>query len=126
MDKTFVDQQYKSFNQQIEWALQFDLPIIIHTRNAMQETIDTVKTFTTKKLRGIFHCFSGNYQNATDIIDAGFLLGIGGVITYKNAGVAEAIKEIDLAHIVLETDAPYLTPVPFRGKRNKVAILNMW
>ena len=75
--------------------------------------------FTAKKLRGIFHCFSGSYQNAIDIVDAGFLLGIGGVVTYKNAGVAEAIKEIDLAHIVLETDAPYLTPVPFRGKRNE-------
>ena len=118
-DKTFTDQQYESFNQQIEWALQFNVPIVIHTRNAMQETIDVVKQFTAKGLHGIFHCFSGTYQNALDIIDAGFLLGIGGVVTYKNAGVAEAIKEIDLAHMVLETDAPYLTPVPFRGKRNE-------
>jgi TatD DNase family protein len=85
----------------------------------MQETIDVVKKFSAKGLRGIFHCFSGSYQNAIDIIDAGFLLGIGGVITYKNAGVAEAIKQIDLENIVLETDAPYLTPVPFRGKRNE-------
>ena len=118
-DKTFTDQQYESFNQQIEWALQFNLPIVIHTRNAMQETIDVVKQFIAKGLHGIFHCFSGTYQNALDIIDASFLLGIGGVVTYKNAGVAEAIKEIDLAHMVLETDAPYLTPVPFRGKRNE-------
>jgi len=118
-DKTFTDQQYESFNQQIEWALQFNVPIVIHTRNAMQETIDVVKQFTAKGLHGIFHCFSGTYQNALDIIDASFLLGIGGVVTYKNAGVAEAIKEIDLAHMVLETDAPYLTPVPFRGKRNE-------
>jgi len=118
-DKTFTGQQYESFNQQIEWALQFNLPIVIHTRNAMQETIDVVKKFTAKGLRGIFHCFTGSYKNAVDIINAGFLLGIGGVVTYKNAGIAEAIKEIDLAHIVLETDAPYLTPVPFRGKRNE-------
>lgn len=118
-DKTFSDQQYESFKQQIKWALQFNLPIVIHTRNAMQETIDVVKKFTAKGICGIFHCFSGSYQNAIDIINAGFLLGIGGVVTYKNAGVAEAIKEIDLANIVLETDAPYLTPVPFRGKRNE-------
>jgi TatD DNase family protein len=118
-DKTFIDQQYESFHQQIEWALHFNLPVVIHTRNAMQETIDVVKKYTEKGLHGIFHCFSGDYQNALDIIDAGFLLGIGGVITYKNARVAEAIKEIDLAHIVLETDSPYLTPAPFRGKRNE-------
>ncbi len=118
-DKTFVDQQYESLHQQIELALNFNLPIVIHTRNAMQETIDVVKKYTAKGLHGIFHCFSGGYQNALDIIDAGFLLGIGGVITYKNAGVAEAIKDIDLAHMVLETDSPYLTPVPFRGKRNE-------
>lgn len=85
----------------------------------MQQTIDVVKQYKSNGIRGIFHCFSGNYQNAVDIVDAGFLLGIGGVVTYKNAGVAEAIKDIDLAHIVVETDAPYLTPVPFRGKRNE-------
>ena len=118
-DKTFIDQQYESFHQQIEWALGLNLPVVIHTRNAMQEAIDVVRQYTAKGLHGIFHCFSGSYQNALDIIDAGFLLGIGGVVTYKNAGVAEVIKEIDLAHIVLETDSPYLTPVPFRGKRNE-------
>lgn len=118
-DKTFIDQQYESLHKQIELALQFNLPVVIHTRNSMQETIDVVKKYTSKGLHGIFHCFTGTHQNAKDIINAGFLLGIGGVVTYKNSGVAEAIKEIDLAHIVLETDAPYLTPVPFRGKRNE-------
>lgn len=118
-DKTFINEQYESFHQQITSALQYNLPIVIHTRNAMQQTIDVVKEYKAKGLRGIFHCFNGSYQNAVDIIDAGFLLGIGGVVTYKNAGVAEAIKEIDLKHIVLETDSPYLTPVPFRGKRNE-------
>ncbi len=118
-DKTFTDQQYESFHQQIEWALQYNLPLVIHTRNAMKETIDVVKMYTAKGLHGVFHCFSGNYQDALDIIDAGFLLGIGGVVTYKNAGVAEAIKDIDMSYIVLETDSPYLTPVPYRGKRNE-------
>ena len=118
-DKTFIDQQYQSFYQQIEWALKFNTPVVIHTRNAMQQSIDVIKEYAGKNLRGIFHCFSGTLQNALDIIDTGFYLGIGGVITYKNAGLAEVIKEIDIKHIVLETDAPYLTPVPFRGKRNE-------
>ena len=122
-DKTFTDQQYESFHQQVEWALQYHLPVVLHTRDAMQQTIDVIKEYKGKNLRGIFHCFSGTLQNALDIIDTGFYLGIGGVITYKNAGLAEVIKEIDLEHIVLETDAPYLTPVPFRGKRNESSYL---
>ena len=118
-DKTFAGQQYESFHRQIEWALQFDLPVVLHTREAVQQGIDVINEYAGKNLRGIFHCFSGTLQNAQDIIDTGFYLGIGGVITYKNAGLAEVIKEIDIKHIVLETDAPYLTPVPFRGKRNE-------
>jgi TatD DNase family protein len=124
-DKTFTAQQYEAFEQQIQWALQYELPIVIHTRNAMQETIDVVKKYRTKGLRGIFHCFSGSYENAVEIIDCGFYLGIGGVVTYKNAGLAEAIKDIDIQHLVLETDAPYLTPVPYRGKRNESSNLTL-
>ncbi|MGG9971275.1 TatD family hydrolase [Ferruginibacter sp. SUN002] len=122
-DKTFTDQQYEAFHQQIKLSLQHDLPIVIHTRNAMQETIDVVKEYVPKNVRGIFHCFSGNLQNAKDIIDMGFYLGIGGVVTYKNAGLAEVLQQIDIQHLVLETDAPYLTPVPFRGKRNESSYL---
>ena len=122
-DKTFADQQYESFHQQIEWALQYKIPINIHSRNAMQQSIDVVKQYAGKGLRGIFHCFSGTYTNACEIIETGFYLGIGGVVTYKNSGVADAIKDIDLKHIVLETDAPYLTPAPFRGKRNESSYL---
>jgi TatD DNase family protein len=122
-DKTFTDQQYESFHRQIEWALQFDLPVVLHSREAVQQSIDVIKEYEGKNLRGIFHCFSGTLQNALDIIGTGFYLGIGGVITYKNSGLAEVIKEIDLKHIVLETDAPYLTPVPFRGKRNESSYL---
>lgn len=118
-DKTFSDQQYEVFKHQINLALQYDLPIVIHTRNAMQETINVVKEFAPKGLRGIFHCFSGSYESAKEIIKAGFYLGIGGVVTYKNAGLAEVLEKIDLEHLVLETDSPYLTPVPLRGKRNE-------
>ncbi len=122
-DKTFSIQQYECFHQQINWALQFDLPVVLHTRSAMQQSIDVIKEYKHKNLHGIFHCFSGTLQNALDVIDLGFYLGIGGVITYKNSGLAEVIKEMDLKNIVLETDAPYLTPIPFRGKRNESSYL---
>lgn len=122
-DKTFLIQQYQAFRTQIEWAIEYKRPIVIHTRNAMQETINLVKEYKSKGLGGIFHCFSGSYESAKEIIDAGFYLGIGGVVTYKNAGLAEVLTKIDLEHLVLETDAPYLTPVPFRGKRNESSYL---
>ena len=122
-DKTFVAQQYEAFRTQIELSLQYDLPIVIHSRNAMQETIEIVKEFTSKGVRGIFHCFGGTVENAREIIDTGFYLGIGGVLTYKKSGLAEVLDEIDLKYIVLETDSPYLTPVPFRGKRNESSYL---
>ena len=118
-DSSFMKEQYESLHIQAEWALQYNLPLVLHTRNAMQQTIDVVKTYKGKGLQGIFHCFSGTLQNANDVTDLGFFLGIGGVITYKNSGLSEVIKDVDLEHIVLETDAPYLTPVPFRGKRNE-------
>jgi TatD DNase family protein len=122
-DKTFTEQQYEAFDTQMQWALEFNKPIVIHTRNAMQETINRVKPFAQKGLKGIFHCFSGSTESAKQIIDLGFLLGIGGVITYKNAGLPEVLESIGLEHMVLETDAPYLTPVPFRGKRNESSYL---
>ncbi|MBV9988313.1 MAG: TatD family hydrolase [Chitinophagaceae bacterium] len=122
-DKTFTSEQYEAFRIQMQWALDRNRPIVIHTRNAMQETIDTVKPYAEKGLRGIFHCFSGDAAAAKQIIDMGFYLGIGGVVTYKNAGLAEALSDISLEHMVLETDAPYLTPVPFRGKRNESSYL---
>ncbi|MDN3658942.1 TatD family hydrolase [Ferruginibacter paludis] len=122
-DKSFVTEQYEAFRIQMDWAIHHNLPIVIHTRNAMQETINLVKEYVPKGIRGIFHCFSGSYESAREIIKAGFYLGIGGVVTYKNAGVAEVLEKIDLAHLVLETDAPYLTPVPFRGKRNESSYL---
>ncbi|MBX2935489.1 MAG: TatD family hydrolase [Ferruginibacter sp.] len=122
-DTTFTEQQYKAFRMQIEIALQYGLPIVIHTRNAMKQTIEVVEEYVSKGLRGIFHCFGGSIDEAKRIIDAGFYLGIGGVVTYKNAGLAQVLENIDLKFIVLETDAPYLTPVPYRGKRNESSYL---
>ncbi|HNB80604.1 MAG TPA: TatD family hydrolase [Chitinophagaceae bacterium] len=118
-DKTHVESQKKAFEQQMEWALEFHLPIAIHTREAMNDTIELVKPFAKRGLKGVFHCFSGSYESAQRILDIGFFLGIGGVLTYKNAGVQEVVQKISLEHLVLETDAPYLSPVPHRGKRNE-------
>ncbi len=122
-DKTFTAQQYEAFETQMQWALQRNMPIVIHSRNAMQQTIDTLKPFAEKGLRGIFHCFSGTAADAEQITSFGFLLGIGGVVTYKNSGLGAALENIALEHLVLETDAPYLAPVPFRGKRNESSYL---
>ena len=122
-DKTFLKEQEESFRLQMEWAIAYNYPIVIHTRNAMQETLKLVKEYVPKGIRGIFHCFSGNEADAQEIINAGFYLGIGGVITYKNSGLAEVIEKIDLQYLVLETDAPYLAPLPFRGKRNESSYL---
>jgi TatD DNase family protein len=122
-DKTFAKEQHIVFETQMQWALDLQLPIAIHTRNAMGETIEAVKPFAKKGLRGVFHCFSGSKESAEQIIGMGFHLGLGGVLTYKNAGVAEAVKDISMEYIVLETDAPYLAPVPYRGKTNEPAYM---
>lgn len=122
-DKTFTDQQFEAFRTQIAWALELDIPIVIHSRNSTDECIAEVKAAQQGKLRGIFHCFSGNAEQAKQIVDLGFFLGIGGVLTFKNSGLDKAIADIALEHLVLETDAPYLAPVPFRGKRNEPAYL---
>ncbi|MBK8522434.1 MAG: TatD family hydrolase [Chitinophagaceae bacterium] len=122
-DKTFVMQQYEAFRLQIELSIAYKIPIVIHSRDAMQQCIDVVKEYRSGSVKGIFHCFGGTAENANEIIDAGFYLGIGGVLTYKKSGLAEVLEKIDLKHIVLETDSPYLTPVPFRGKRNESSYL---
>jgi TatD DNase family protein len=122
-DKTFITQQYQALEIQIELALQYDIPLILHTRNALQETIEVIKKYKQTELKGIFHCFGGSIGQANEIIKTGFYMGIGGVLTYKNAGLPNVLANIDMKHIVLETDAPYLTPVPFRGKRNESSYL---
>jgi TatD DNase family protein len=128
-DKTFFEQQQKAFKIQCIWALERNLPIAIHCRNAMQEIMQLLQelkettAYKNNLFKGIFHCFSGNNSDAKKLIDYGFYLGIGGVLTYKNSGLDKAIEDIDLKHLVLETDAPYLAPVPMRGKRNESAYL---
>jgi TatD DNase family protein len=122
-DRTFEKEQYAAFHRQIELALQYDIPIVIHSRDSMKESIGVVREHQKGKLRGIFHCFSGDARAAAEIAELGFYMGIGGVLTYKNSGLPEALKDISLEHLVLETDAPYLSPVPFRGKRNESSYL---
>jgi TatD DNase family protein len=118
-DRNFDNQQKEAFEVQIDWALEYELPIVIHSRDSMDDTIKVVSARQNGGLRGIFHCFSGSYEQAVKITELGFLLGIGGVLTYKKSGLAEIVEKLPLDVLVLETDAPYLTPVPFRGKRNE-------
>jgi len=121
-DKTTQDIQEKAFLMQVEFALSKSLPIAIHSRNATHRIIEMLKPYKSKGLTGVFHCFSESVELADEILKlGGFKLGIGGVLTYKNAGLPEVLKQIDLQHIILETDSPYLPPVPHRGKRNEPA-----
>ena len=119
--KTFTTQQYDAFHQQIGLAIQYNLPIVIHSRNATEECLDVVQQYPG--LKGVFHCFSGTAEQAQKIIETGFLLGIGGVVTFKNSGLDKIIEGIGIDQVILETDSPYLAPVPFRGKRNEPGYL---
>ncbi len=119
-DKTTEEIQKQAFLLQAEFAVAHKLPLAIHTRNATQQTIQLLKQFKGKGLTGVFHCFSESYELAQEILKLeGFYLGIGGVLTYKNAGLPEVLSQISLEHLILETDSPYLPPVPHRGSRNE-------
>ena len=118
-DKTFLKQQQDAFEYQIRLAIANDLPIVIHSRESFNEIFEILDNENCEKLRGVFHCFTGSMNHAKRAIDLGFKLGIGGVVTFKNGGLDKFINQINLEHIVLETDSPYLAPVPFRGKRNE-------
>jgi TatD DNase family protein len=119
-DKSTLEIQKKAFIQQIEWAKHYNLPIAIHVRDSFTEAIEIIEKLNDKNLRGVFHCFTGNTEDAKRVINlGGFYLGIGGVLTFKNSGMAKTIKEIDIKYLILETDSPYLAPTPFRGKRNE-------
>lgn len=122
-DKTTLRQQQEAFRIQVAWAKARNLPIVIHCRDAFDEQFALLEELHDDKLFGIFHCFSGNLAQAKRAIDLGFFLGIGGVVTFKNAGLDKVVEQIDLSHIVLETDAPYLAPTPFRGKPNESSYL---
>ncbi|MES3019570.1 MAG: TatD family hydrolase [Bacteroidota bacterium] len=122
-DKTTLPFQQRAFRQQIAWAKDLNLPIVIHCREAFDEIFEILSELRDDRLRGIFHCFTGTAQQAAKVIDLNFYLGIGGVLTYKNSGLDKAIADVSLDHLVLETDSPYLTPVPFRGKPNESSYL---
>jgi TatD DNase family protein len=118
-DKTHLKEQQVAFRQQIQWAKQYKLPIVIHCREAFDEIFGILEEEKSPELFGIFHCFSGTYEQALQAISYNMLLGIGGVVTFKNGKIDQFLDRIDLRHIVLETDSPYLAPIPFRGKRNE-------
>ncbi|MBC6992751.1 TatD family hydrolase [Neolewinella lacunae] len=122
-DKSFRKQQEAAFLTQCQWALDYDLPICIHAREAIDELLELITTVGDDRLRGVFHCFTGNLAQARRAIDLGFYLGIGGVVTFKNGGLEPVLREMPRERILLETDAPYLAPVPYRGKRNETAYL---
>lgn len=122
-DRTFAKQQEESFREHISLAREYRLPLIIHARKSFEELFRIMDDEIDDSLKGIFHAFTGDIADAKHIIEYGFKLGIGGIVTFKNAGLDKIVKEIDLQHIVLETDAPYLAPVPYRGKRNEPAYL---
>ncbi|MEI7503039.1 MAG: TatD family hydrolase [Paludibacter sp.] len=120
--KTYLDMQIKAFQQQINWALEYKLPVIIHVRNSFRETMDALAPYKNRGLSGVFHSFVGSIEEAQEIISfGGFKLGINGIVTFKNSGLSDVVAQIDLQHILLETDSPYLTPAPHRGKRNESA-----
>ena len=121
-DNTYYKEQVAAFRQQVEWALERALPVIIHTRDSFRETMDALAPYRGAGLRGVFHSFTGTEEQVEEILAfGGFMLGINGIVTFKNTNLPAVLRHVDLRHIVLETDAPYLTPVPFRGQRNESA-----
>ncbi|MEO8517062.1 MAG: TatD family hydrolase [Flavobacterium sp.] len=122
-DKTHLEEQKNAFRKQIQLAKQYKLPIVIHCREAFDEIFEILEEEKSADLFGIFHCFSGTYQQALQAISYNMKLGIGGVVTFKNGKIDQFLNQIDLKHIVLETDSPYLAPVPYRGKRNESSYL---
>ena len=124
-EKKYLEQQVYVFEEQIKLALENNLPIVIHSRDSFDEIYEVLKKFKYDNLRGIFHCFTGDKQQAKKIIDLNFHLGIGGVVTFKNGKISEFLNSIPIERIVLETDSPYLAPSPYRGKRNESSYLKI-
>ena len=122
-DQTFYAQQVEAFSQQLTWAIEMKLPVAIHTRNSFDQTMEVLNNF--EGVTGVFHCFSGDVVQAEKAVEKGFLLGIGGVVTFKNSGLDKVVQAIDLSKIIIETDAPFLAPMPYRGKRNESAYVTL-
>ena len=126
-DKTFINERIIAFKQQISLGLKHNLPVVIHSRESFPVVFEALKEFEGSGLKGVFHAFSGDISYAEKAINMGFKLGIGGIVTFKNSGLDSVIREVGIEHIILETDSPYLAPVPYRGKRNEsayIAIIN--
>ena len=123
-DKTYFKEQCSAFSEQVELALQYMLPLVIHARESFAEIIDILSGYRNKGLTGVFHAFTGNTEIAEKVVDLGLKLGIGGILTYKNSGLPDVVSFFDLQHFVLETDSPFLAPVPMRGKRNESSYLD--
>lgn len=125
-DKTFLEEQLIAFRTQLDWALEYRLPVIIHVRDSMQVTLEAMEPYRGKGLKGIFHSFTGDAHDVESILSfGGFLFGINGIVSFKNTHLRELIPQIGINNLVLETDAPYLSPVPYRGKRNESAYLSL-
>ncbi|WP_112480126.1 TatD family hydrolase [Vibrio variabilis] len=124
-DKTYRKEQEYAFITQLNWAKEMNLPVVIHTRDSIEETLALLKSEQNGDLRGVFHCFGGTIEEAKAINDLGFHLGLGGVSTFKNSGMDKVIPQLDLSKVILETDCPYLAPVPHRGKRNEPAYTDL-
>ncbi|GAB1416202.1 TatD family hydrolase [Paludibacter sp.] len=125
-DKTYVKEQIIAFQRQVEWAIQYDLPLIIHVRESLKETLQALEPYKNSGLKGVFHSFGGSVKDAEGIFSYGdFYLGINGIITFKNSMLSETIEQIGCGKLIIETDAPYLAPTPYRGKRNESAYLTL-
>lgn len=124
-DKSFQKQQEEAFRFQINLALEKNMPIVIHSRESFDEIFTVLEDYRGSGLTGVFHCFTGTLEQASLAIELGFYLGIGGVVTFKNSGLDKIVEKVDLKHLLLETDAPFLAPMPFRGKRNESAYINI-
>lgn len=124
-DQSTLQDQIKALEEQFEIAIEKGIPAVIHCREAFDELMPVLKRYQPKGLRAVLHCFTGTYEYARECIDMGFYLGIGGVVTFKNGGVKELVEQLGLKNIVLETDSPYLAPVPHRGKRNEPSYVNL-
>ncbi|MEI6138321.1 MAG: TatD family hydrolase [Mariniphaga sp.] len=122
-NKTFLSEQIEAFTTQIRWAKKLNIPIVIHVRDSFQEVIEVIMQEKDKTLDGVFHSFTGNIEQARQVIGLGFKIGVGGIVTFKNSGMDAIVKDIDLNNIVLETDSPWLAPVPHRGRRNECAYI---
>lgn len=120
-DKTFLKEQQRVLDEQIQWALEYDLPLVLHCREAFPQLFEVMRSYKKEKISGIFHSFTGNESEVREILEdyPAFMIGINGVVTFKNSTLPQVLRGVNLSHLVLETDSPYLSPVPFRGKRNE-------